>query len=213
MRLDLLNDPYGGAYIEIVNLDEYTRFKTLEETIVELVDNVWTKKNRNGASVFKVRSFDETYEESEFDAIVYIDGVLIPNPNAILDFDTRTVARINTVREKYRLGGKTYFGMVNIETIAGDYFDQISGDGIIKTTLTRTKPLKKYYAQTYDSESDKRIPDFRDQLLWRPNVSFKDTEMALSFYTSEVAGDYEVVLEGFSIYGRPVIVKKSFVVN
>lgn len=213
VRLDQLNDPYGGAYVETVILDEYTRFKTLDETIVELVPNVWTKKNKNGEFVFKARSFDETYEESEFDALVYIDGVLIANPNDILDFNTRTVERINTVREKYRMGGKTYFGMVNIETIEGIYFDQIGGDGITKTILTRTKPLKKYYAQTYNAESNNRIPDFRDQLLWQPNLSFEGTEMELSFYTSEIAGNYEVVLEGFSIYGRPVMIKKSFVVN
>lgn len=213
VRLDKLNDPYGGAYIEVVNLDEYTRFKTLDETIVELVPNVWTKKNKKGESVFKARSFDETYEESEFDALVYIDGVLVANPNDVLDFNTRTVARINTVREKYRMGGKTYFGMVNIETIEGNYFEQISGDGITKTNLTRTKPLKKYFAQTYNEESNRRIPDFRDQLLWKPDLTFEGTEMELSFYTSEIAGDYEVVLEGFSIYGRPVNIKKSFVVN
>ncbi len=213
VRLDQLNDPYGGAYIEVVNLDEYTRFKTLDETIVELVPNVWTKKIKNGESVFKARSFDETYEESEFDALVYIDGVLVANPNDVLDFNTRTVARINTVREKYRMGGKTYFGMVNIETIEGNYFEQISGDGITKTNLTRTKPLKKYFAQTYNEESNRRIPDFRDQLLWKPDLTFEGTEMELSFYTSEIAGDYEVVLEGFSIYGRPVNIKKSFVVN
>lgn len=213
VRLDQLNDPYGGAYIEVVNLDEYTRFKTLDETIVEVVPNVWTKKNKKGASVFKVRSFDETYEESEFDALVYIDGVLVAKPDDVLDFNTRTVARINTVREKYRMGGKTYFGMVNIETIEGNYFEQISGDGITKATLTRPKPLKKYYAQTYNAESNHRIPDFRDQLLWLPELDFEGTEMELSFYTSEIAGDYEVVLEGFSIYGRPVLIKKSFVVN
>lgn len=210
VRLDLLNDPYGGAYIETVNLDEYTRFKTLEETVVELVPNVWTKKNKQGESVFKVRSFDETYEESEFDAIVYIDGVLIPNPNEVLDFDTRTVARVNTVREKYRLGGKTYFGMVNLETINGDYFENVRNADAIKVGLARTKPNKKYFKQAYTAASDKRVPDFRDQLLWQPNFKFEGTEMEVSFFTSQVAGDYEILLEGFSIYGRPVAVKQSF---
>lgn len=213
VRLDNLNDPYGGAYIEIINLEEYTRFKTLDETVLEVVPNVWTKKNKKGESVFKVRSFDETYEESEFDALVYIDGVLIPNPNDVLDFDTRTVARINTVREKYRLGGKTYFGMINIETNEGNYFDQIASEGITKILLNQPRPIKKYFTQTYNVTSNKRIPDFRNQLLWKPNIALKGKEMAFSFYTSEVLGDYEVVLEGFSIYGRPVITIETFTVR
>jgi len=217
VSLDQLNDPYGGAYIETVNLEEYTRFKTLDETIVELIPNVWTKKGDRGEFVFKVRSFDETYYESEFDALVYIDGVLIPNPNDVLEFDTRTVERINTVREKYRLGGKTYFGMVNIETKENNYFDLFNGDGITKIALSRPKPLKKYFMQSYDTtdttDANKRIPDFRDQLLWQPNIKLEGSTMDLSFYTSDVSGEYEVTLEGFSIYGRPVVLKKSFVVN
>ncbi len=213
VRLDKLNDPYDGAYVETVNLDEFTRFKTLRETLVEIVPNVWTKKNKKGEFVFKVRSFDETYEESEFNALVYIDGILIGNPNDILDFDTRTVEKINTVREKYRLDGKTYFGMVNIQTKEGNYFNQLNGDGITKIDLIRPRPLKKYFIQTYDEKSNKRIPDFRHQLLWKPQLSLNEKEVTLSFYTSEVAGDYEIILEGFSIYGRPVILKNSFVVE
>ncbi len=213
IRLDLLNDPYGGSYVETIHLEEYTRFKTLKETIIELVPNVWTKKNKEGEFVFKVRSFDETYEESEFDALVFIDGVLIPRANDILDFDTRTVVRVNTVREKYRLGGKYYFGMVNIETNEGDYFEKMGDGNHIKMGLTSPRPLKNYFTQSYTIDSNPNIPDFRNQLLWKPTISLEGKEMDLSFYTSEVTGEYEVSLEGFSIYGRPVVVKETFTVN
>ncbi len=210
IQLDRPNDPYGGAFIETVNLGEYTRFKTLDETIVELIPNVWTKKNRDNVSVFKVRSFDDTYEESEFDALVYIDGVFIANPHEILEFDTRTVARINTVREKYRLGGKTYFGMVSIETNNGTYFDELVGEGYTKYAMNSVKPVKKHFRQVHNEQTNVRIPDYRSQLLWEPAITFNGKERDFSFYTSEVAGEYEVVLEGFSIYGRPVTVKTSF---
>ena len=213
LRLDLLNDPYGGAFVEVINLEEFTRFKTLGETIIELVPNVWTKKNKQGVAVFKVRSFDETYEESEYDALVYIDGVFIAHPEDVLDFDTRTAKSINTVREKYRIGGKYYFGMVNIVTNEGNYFDLLKNANITDFELDSPRPIKNYFNQIYTSESDNRIPDFRNQLLWKPTVPFEGKEMALSFYTSEVAGAYEVILEGFSIYGRPVTIMKSFTVE
>lgn len=214
LRLDLLNNPYGGAFVETVNLEEFTRFKTLDETIVELVPNVWTKKNKDGKRVFKARSFDETYEESEYDALVYIDGIFIANPEEVLDFDTRTVKSINTVREKYRLGGKYYFGMVNVVTNEGDYFDRLaSSNSLIKYELDAPRPIKNYFGQIYSQESTQRIPDFRDQLLWKPTISLDGKELAWSFYTSEVDGEYEVTLEGFSIYGRPVTATETFTVN
>ncbi|MFS4491686.1 hypothetical protein [Maribacter sp. 2308TA10-17] len=213
VRLDLLNDPYGGAFVETINLEEFTRFKTLDETIVELVPNVWTTKNKAGERVFKARSFDETYEESEYDALVYIDGVFIARPEEVLEFDTRTVKTINTVREKYRIGGKYYFGMINIVTNEGNYFDQIQDTNIMKYELESPRPIKNYFRQNYIEGVGSKIPDFRDQLLWQPTVLFEGKEWGQSFFTSEVAGEYEVVLEGFSIYGRPVFASQSFTVK
>lgn len=213
VRVDQLNDPYDGSFIEIVKLDEFTRFKTLEETIVELVPNVWTKRNKSGINVFKVRSFDDTYEESDYDALVYIDGVFIARPEEVLDFDTRTAKSVNTVREKYRIGGKYYFGMVNIITNEGNYFEQFQRSGITRYQLNGPRITKKYFVQNYRSEEESNIPDFRDQLLWQPTVSFEEKEWGHAFFTSEVVGEYEAVLEGFTIYGRPVFITRSFTVT
>jgi len=213
LRFDSRNDPYGGAYIEIVKLEEFTRFKTLDETIVELVPNVWTKKNKEGRKVFKTRSFDETYEESEFDALVYIDGVFIANHEDILDFDTRTVKTINTVREKYYLGGQYYFGMINIITNKGNYYDDVYANAVTKYEMDSPRRTKHYFNQEYTEDTNPRIPDFRKQLLWSPTIDLEGKEFDLSFYTSEVAGEYEIILEGFSIYGRPVVAVETFTVN
>lgn len=211
-----LNDPYGGAYVETVNLDEFTRFKTLEETIVEIVPNVWTKRNENGEDVFKVRSFDETYEESEFDALVFIDGVLMPDQSELLDFETKKVERIHTVREKFSLGGGFYFGMVNIETAEGNYFETINDGDITKIELTRPVPTKAYFIQKYNQDSSlntMRLPDFREQLFWKPTVDLENKEIEFDFFTSDIPGEYVVSLEGFSIYGRPVSAYETITVK
>lgn len=213
LHLESLNDPYGGAFVEIVDLEDFTRFKTLDETIVELVPNVWTKKNKEGKRVFKVRSFDETYEESKYDALLYIDGVFITEPANILEFDTRTVKSIHTVRQKYLLGGKYYYGMVSIVTNTGNYFDQLDNHHITKHQLNSPQAEKNYFNQNYPEGVTLRIPDFRNQLVWKPSISFEGRELDFSFYTSDVEGEYEVILEGFSIYGRPVTVTETFTVN
>lgn len=213
LKLDALNDPYGGAFVEMVNLDEYTRFKTLGETVVELVENVWTKKNKDGTVSFKARSFDETYEESEYDALVYIDGVLMPNQAELLDFDSRLIKTVNTVREKYAMGGKIYYGMVNFVTTDGNYFELVNKSGMTKVALNRPLLPKRYFAQTHMVEANSRIPDFRDQLFWEPSIALDGNELGFSFFTSEVPGEYELSLEGFSIYGRPVAIKKTITVE
>lgn len=213
LKLDALNDPYGGAFVETIDLDEYTRFKTLGETVVELVENVWTKRNRDKTVSFKVRSFDETYEESEYDAMVFVDGVLMPDQAALLEFDSRLIQTVNTVREKFSMGGTIYFGLINLVTKDGNYYDLVNATGMTKIELDRPRLPKRYFAQSYSEETNTRIPDFRDQLLWQPNISVEGSELGLNFYTSEVPGEYELTLEGFSIYGRPVAITKTITVE
>ena len=213
LKLDALNDPYDGAFVETMNLDEYTRFKTLSETVVELVENVWTKKNKDGTVSFKARSFDETYEESKYDALVYIDGVLMPNQTELLEFDSRLIKSVNTVREKFSMGGAIYFGMINLVTKDGNYFDLVNKSGMTKMILNRPLLPKRYFAQKHESDTVNRIPDYRSQLLWQPSIKLDGNELGYSFFTSEVPGEYELSLEGFSIYGRPVTVKKTITVE
>ena len=108
------------------------------------------------------------------------------------------------------MGGTIYFGMVNLVTKEGNYFDLVNTSGMAKVALDRPRLPKRYFAQTHTLQDDDRVPDFRNQLLWQPNISLEGKELGFSFFTSEVSGEYEVSLEGFSIYGRPVAVKKSF---
>jgi hypothetical protein len=177
------------------------------------VENVWTKKNKDGTVSFKARSFDETYEESKYDALVYIDGVLMPNQTELLEFDSRLIKSVNTVREKFSMGGAIYFGMINLVTKDGNYFDLVNKSGMTKMILNRPLLPKRYFAQKHESDTVNRIPDYRSQLLWQPSIKLDGNELGYSFFTSEVPGEYELSLEGFSIYGRPVTVKKTITVE
>ncbi|NND80012.1 MAG: hypothetical protein HKN53_08935, partial [Maribacter sp.] len=58
-----------------------------------------------------------------------------------------------------------------------------------------------------------RVPDFRYQLLWEPQISMQDGEEVFEFYSSDVPGEYEIVLEGFTSYGKPISIRESFVVE
>lgn len=57
------------------------------------------------------------------------------------------------------------------------------------------------------------IPDCRYQLLWEPNIRLREPVRYFDFYTSQVPGRYEVVLEGFTSYGKPISLKAYFEVT
>jgi predicted glycosyltransferase involved in capsule biosynthesis len=67
---------------------------------------------------------------------------------------------------------------------------------------------KKYFKQVYNDSEFNRIPDFRNQLLWYPNLTLNTNETQISFYTSDVTGDFEICIEGFTERGKPVSEKQ-----
>ncbi|MEM7381449.1 MAG: hypothetical protein AAF361_09685, partial [Bacteroidota bacterium] len=87
-------------------------------------------------------------------------------------------------------------------------------NGIIP--LLKPSPEKEYYKPEYSAENSvasSRIPDFRTQLLWEPRVVVQGPEIPIPFYTSDVAGSYEIRLEGYTSYGKPISLQKIFTVS
>ena len=77
------------------------------------------------------------------------------------------------------------------------------------TQLFRPELAKDYFQQDYRySERYKRIPDYRNQLVWEPQFRLDSTSKDFSFYTSDVKGAYEVVLEGFNEQGKPLSLRR-----
>jgi hypothetical protein len=213
-------DPFDGGSPEIIKLDEFTRFPTIRETLVELVPNVWVKKLDNGNYTFWVREKLEKYEiEFESDPpLVLIDGVFVQDHTTILNFNARLVDKISILRDPLVLGDKKYLGMVVIETIEGDYLNRVVNHNMVINDLEMPTRLKNYFNQSYaleNMEKFKNIPDFRSQLYWNPTILINQNsnEKNYEFYTSDIAGEYEIVLEGFTTYGKPITVKKTITIE
>jgi len=213
-------DPYDGGVPEVILLDEFTRFPTLRETLIELVPNVWVKKLDEGSYTFWVREDLESYENDFVSdpPLVLVDGVFVPDHKSLLEFNARVIEKISILRDPLVLGSKKYLGMVVINTFEGDYLERIPPSNMAKYELNLPVADKNYFNQSYKEEMQetiKRIPDFRHQLFWEPNFSIGEgtKETTFEFYTSDVSGEYDIFLEGFTRYGKPISVKGSFTVD
>jgi hypothetical protein len=60
-----------------------------------------------------------------------------------------------------------------------------------------------------------RIPDRRNTLYWNPGIKLKQgQEQQFSFYTADMKGEYEILVQGLSTAGERIILRKScFVVE
>jgi hypothetical protein len=82
---------------------------------------------------------------------------------------------------------------------------------MISTKLKIPRKSKEYYSPNYPNESLRRIPDYRYQLLWNPEVKFNDEPLRL--FTSDLNGEFEINLEGFTEDGKPISITKTFYVE
>ncbi len=187
-------------------LEDYTRFKTLRETITEVVDAVYMLQKK-GAYTFHVKFYNGIINTNLL-PLVLIDGVLIQNHNDIISYNAKNVKSIGVVRSKYVYGGQLFMGIISIETLTGNYNHASNESYIKQVKLDNPQVPKRYFKQEYKNKLNlSRIPDFRSQLLWHPDFSMDTDEQQISFYTSDNSGDYEICVEGFTHNGNPVSLK------
>ncbi len=193
-------------------LDDYKRFQTVRETIVEVIDLVWSKRLDKDEYVFQVQPYrDDYYVDSESLPLVLVDGTPVQNQTHLLDYNAGNVRSIGFIRDKYVVGPKIFQGVLSIETFNGDYVPPFEGDHYTTVDLFKPQDTKRYYQQKYGekagSEMD-RILDFRYQLLWEPNLELQEDRKTIEFFTSDIKGHFEICLEGFTKQGEPIALKQ-----
>lgn len=216
LKTDSYPEPFFGNPPRVYHLDDYTRFPTIAETIVEVIDHVWDQRAGNGKRSIDVREREfDPYYGIDLPPMVIVDGVFVQDHQSILDFDANKVKTIKVHREEYYYGKIVYQGIFRIETFDGNYAESVSGDYLKKFNRLAIQPAKGYFNQDYNKnfKASERIPDLREQLFWQSTFEFKKKTMNLHFFTSDVKGDFEIILQGYTNLGEPVYMVENITVN
>ena len=203
--------PFYGDIGEKFILDDYTRFPTLKETFIEVITLARIRK-RDGQDVFEV--FDPKIhirlDLSELNPLLLVDGIFIQNPSEVIDISAHDVAYIHVYPAPYRYGPSIFRGIIDIQTKAGDFESSEAGGFFKSIELAGVHKPQDYSTPDYSSDDDYRVPDYRVQLLWKLNIRFDGKPLVEEFYTSDVVGSFEVLLEGFSDQGEFVRANVKF---
>lgn len=200
--------PTSKEYI----LDNYTRFPTLKETIIEVTKDVYYQQKDKNYSLH-VSNYN-IYPQLPEPALVLVDGLLLQNVNELFNYKMKNASKISTISGLYYFGTKIFNGLISFTTVNNDFISKQSGDYILETSILRPSFKKEYYKIDYAYKTkNERIPDFRNQLLWLPEVKLEDKEKTISFFTSDLSGTFEIILEGFTDKGIPISLKESIEVN
>ena len=200
--------PFFGNRGMRYNLDDFTRFPTLNETFVEIIKGVSFKKSGNGYEI-KARATDDFYQ-SPLKTMVLINGLLIQDHSPLNDFNAFEIQYINVIKEKYYYGGSVFQGVVSIITVDSKYQDKIKPSHIKPIKIDNPELEKTYHKVDYTNNNLNHIPDFRTQLFWEPNLNITSPNILLDFFTSDESGVYEITLEGISNNGERIRAKTFF---
>ena len=183
-------------------LDDYTRFITMEEVMQELVLDVRIRKQPEGYQ-FRVvnNAFKEFFEQAP---LVLIDGVQVNDPGKIMALDPLKIRKIEVATHKHFLGPLVSEGIVSYTSYQGDLGGYELDPQAVVIEYEGLQRQRIFYSPVYetDVQQQSRLPDTRNVLFWAPSVKTNaDGKQQLSFYTSDIKGNFVVVVQGLTPEG------------
>ena len=179
-------------------LDDFTRFRTMEEDLREYVkeDNIIKSKGKFHIKVLTHRGFIDG------DPLVLLDGVPVFDVDKIIAIDPLKVRKLEVMATPYFYGPSEQQGIFSFTTYKGDLGGVELDPRAVVLDYEGMQLQREFYSPVYESatQAASRIPDFRNLLYWSPSLSAKGKE-AISFYTSDQPGKYVGIIQGITLRG------------
>ena len=181
------------------DLDEYTKFKSVREILIEFVRGVKRSKVHGVNQLFTIDP--DLNMDFKWSALVLLDGMPIFNIDDILDYDARLLKYVQIYTDRYTFGSTTYGGIISFTSQKGR---------LSNFNIDRVNQLVSYsFPQDH--------PDFivpaeaqAGTVFWNPDVvDTKDDSM--SFSAPSAPGNYRILLQSFDKAGKYVL--KAFLLK
>ncbi len=202
---------FFGRSDETYHLDDYTRFPVMEEVMREYVRGVEVRKRKDGFHFLVLDNLNQSIFNQ--DPLVLIDGVPVFSTNKIMEFDPLKVEKLEVVSRKFYIGSWMCSGIVNYSTYGNDLGGFELDPSALVLNYEGLQSTLEFYNPHYNTNESKqsRLPDLRSLLYWNPTITTDDKGIATNqFYTSDLNGKFQVIVEGMDKNGRTVNLKTTF---
>ncbi len=197
--------PFYGKPNNQYLLDNYVRFNTLEEVLREYVSPVMLRKKNDQ---FFINAYDaETTSFFTPGPLVLMDGVPQLDFNSLLNNDPLKIKKLEVVDRTYYYGKNTFYGILHFTSYNGNNIDADIDQHLKVFDYKGLEQQRIFSTPTYKQDFQKlsRMPDFRTLLSWQPQLIVNPQgKLDLSFYTSDVSGNFMISIQGISDKGIPV---------
>ena len=183
------------------NLDDYTRFSTMEEVLREYVYEVLVRRQKENFRLIMADASNKIFMDNPF---TLFNGVPVFDPNKIMRYDPLKVKKVEVVKRKYFYGPLILNGIANFITYHPDPIMLSDAHSMIMD-YEGLQYQREFYSPVYETQEQftSRLPDFRNVLYWSPEVKTDaGGKGEINFYTSDRKGKYIVVIQGINADGK-----------
>ncbi|HKZ39098.1 MAG TPA: hypothetical protein VJ184_15655, partial [Chryseolinea sp.] len=204
---------YGQAD-ETYYLDDYTRFTVMEEVMREYVPGVMVRKRKDGFHFMVLDNIRKAVFQNN--PLILVDGIPVFDVDKIMEFEPIKIKKLEVLTRKYYLGPLVLNGIVSYTTYTGDLAGLQLNPQSVSLDYEGLQLQRVFYSPQYNDQKQResRIPDRRNLLYWAPKITLnKEGKRQLEFYTSDLTGDYTIVIEGLTRDGLAGSTEQTFSVK
>ena len=193
------------------HLDDYTRFHSVKEILVEITPELTLRTDRGVPSILLTYSDAlERRSDRTNNIAVMMDGVFLSDLNLLLGFDAMLLEDIDIYDEPLVCGKTPLHGIVNFIT-KKNYVTALHFPANVRVV--------DFQGVAYPVAYNGAVPegegqDLRQLLYWHPILNMDaGSDYRLEFTAPGYAGRFLVVAEGFTEDGKPIYQTFTFEVE
>lgn len=185
-------------------LDEYTRFTTMEEVVIEFIPSLRFRRYNNRRFLSVLLNENDAFSLGS--TLVLLDGIPITDHDFMFNYNPLLVYKVDVYKDKFVFGNKHFDGMVFFTTYKHDYPSLVTDETTHLFDYEGIQAHRYFYSPSYSEKTQmkSRTPDYRHTLLWMPSVEFSGQSLSVPFSTSELTGEFQVTVEGLTKDGKAI---------
>ena len=193
------------------HLDDYTRFPSVREILVEFIPELSLKKSRDRwvMQLTVTDAIQSRYEKTN-NILVMMDGVILSDLDALLDFDAMLLEDVDIYMQTFVCGKIPFHGMVNFIS-KKNYVTALHFPANVRVV--------DFQGVAYPVAYNGAVPegegqDLRLLLYWHPILNLDaGSDYRVEITTPGYSGRFKAVAEGFAEDGTPIYQEFSFEVE
>jgi hypothetical protein len=192
--------PFYGKPDAFYLMSDYVHFSTVEEILREYVTTVAVQR-RNGILRPAVNDILSEKPFSE-EPLVLVNGVPEFDMQRFMNMNTDEFYSMAVVARKYIYGHQVFHGIIDVRLTVplkefGKNATVVDYDGVAQPDTFESPKYKS------EEEQADRKPDFRNVLFWSPRIDINENgEGHFTFFTSDLEGEYAVIVQAVSMDGK-----------